>query len=97
MVAAGTKPSAPVSSSLMKSPAFVTPEICPLNVAPMRSARKCAIRRSIVSRSAAIARRSAAEMRALISISSARVVSGRRPSLPSLSAAMRARWTIRSA
>jgi hypothetical protein len=35
MVAAEMKPSAPVSASFTKSPALVTPEICPSNEAPI--------------------------------------------------------------
>src|SRR5579871_4259001 len=57
------KPSAPVSSSLTNRPERVTPPMCPLNTAPTRSARKWAIRRSTVSRSAAIARRDLAKGR----------------------------------
>ena len=63
----GTKPSAPVSSSLTKRPARVTPEMRPWKVAPTRSASQWATSRSMVSRSAAMARRSAAEIFAAIS------------------------------
>src|SRR5215470_3462604 len=62
MVRAGTDPSAPVSSSLTNRPARVAPEMWPSKVAPMRSARKWASKRSKVSRSAFMARRSAAAM-----------------------------------
>ena len=75
----GTKPSAPVSSSFTNSPARVTPEMRPLNVAPTRSASQWATSRSMVSRSAAMARRSAAEIFAAISGSSASMPSGRPP------------------
>ena len=76
-VRAGMKPSAPVSSSFTNRPARVTPLMRPAKVAPMRSARKCAISRSTVSRSAFMARRSAAEMRAAISPSAACVHAAR--------------------
>src|SRR5205809_5214772 len=42
----------------MKSPARVTPEMRPSKLAPILSDRKCAISRSLVSRSAFMARRS---------------------------------------
>jgi ribonuclease R len=64
---------------------------------PIRSARKCAISRSLVSRSASIARRSVAEMAAAISASTAGSALSASPSGPSLSARISPRCTIRSA
>ena len=54
-----------------------------VKVAPTWSARKCAISRSAVSRSAFMARRSVAEMPAAISASARTSVSSGRPSAPS--------------
>ena len=56
------KPSAPVSSRRTNRPERVTPEMRPSKRAPIWPARNCASRRSAVSRSAFMARRSVAEM-----------------------------------
>ena len=68
-------------AELENSPARVTPETRPWKLAPMRSARKCAISRSAVSRSAFMARRSVTEICAATSLKLSIVsVSGSAPS-----------------
>jgi hypothetical protein len=67
-----------------------------MNSAPILVARNWASSRSEVSRSASMARRSVCEMCCAI-VGSFAISPSVNPSLPRSSAAMSARWTIRSA